>query len=261
MLKLYRFPGATCAAKVVFALSEKGQAFDDIVLDRADLSTDWYLKLNPNGVVPTIEHDGEVITESTVILNYIDDIYEGTPLRPSDPLARARMNYWMKTMDDMLTHLGAVTYSIALRQGYLALPPARLDAHLNAIPDPTRRADRRELIELGLDSPKVQFAVSELLALQKRADADLANADYLCGKFSIADISLAAFTWRLEPLGLLELEANPNLHDWWARIQLRPAFSGVSSSAPVALTEGLRQAAALQADRISQMRQTAQSGT
>jgi glutathione S-transferase len=58
-----------CARKVRVALKEKGQeAKDHIMTLRGDQYESTYLKLNPNGVVPTLIHDGEPITESSLIL-------------------------------------------------------------------------------------------------------------------------------------------------------------------------------------------------
>ena len=50
-----------------------------------------YLELNPNGVVPTLVHDGEPIIESSVICEYLDDVFPEPPLSPSDALGKARL--------------------------------------------------------------------------------------------------------------------------------------------------------------------------
>ena len=55
-----------------------------------------YLKLNPNGVVPTRVHDGTVIVESTVIMHYLDDVFPARPLMPRDPLDRTRAHVFKK---------------------------------------------------------------------------------------------------------------------------------------------------------------------
>ena len=50
-----------------------------------------YLKINPRGVVPTLVHDGKVVRESNVILEYLEDAFPAHPLRPEDPFERAEM--------------------------------------------------------------------------------------------------------------------------------------------------------------------------
>jgi glutathione S-transferase len=76
MLELYHSINSVCAQKVRIALKEKEQeAKDHIMTLRGDQYEPAYLKLNPNGVVPTLIHDGEPITESSLILYYIDDAF------------------------------------------------------------------------------------------------------------------------------------------------------------------------------------------
>ena len=89
MVELYHNINSVCAQKVRIALKEKGQeAKDHILTLRGDQHDPAYLKLNPNGVVPTLIHDGEPITESSLILYYIDDAFPEPPLMPKKPLQR-----------------------------------------------------------------------------------------------------------------------------------------------------------------------------
>ena len=62
MLKLLNFPQSTCSQKVRLTLWEKSLDFEDRPLNSAKREhlQDWYLKLNPNGVVPTLLHDDAV---------------------------------------------------------------------------------------------------------------------------------------------------------------------------------------------------------
>ena len=75
MLTLYNAAHSTCSQKVRICLAEKRLQFDDIKLDlgkdKDHLKPD-YLKLNPNGVVPTLVDDGDVIIDSSVICEYLD---------------------------------------------------------------------------------------------------------------------------------------------------------------------------------------------
>ena len=103
MLELYHAGGSVCAKKVRLVLAEKGitdwvnHHFD---LVRGDQTKPAYLALNPKGVVPTLVHDGHVITESTVICEYLEDVFPKPPLRPANPLGTAMMRKWAKVPDD-----------------------------------------------------------------------------------------------------------------------------------------------------------------
>jgi ganglioside-induced differentiation-associated protein 1 len=87
MLTLYHNDMSVCAAKVRTALAAKELAWNGVHLDlrRGDVQELEYLKLNPNAVVPTLVHDGRVITESMAICEYVDDDqWPDHPLKPRD---------------------------------------------------------------------------------------------------------------------------------------------------------------------------------
>ena len=74
--KLYNAPQSTCSQRVRFVLNSKGLAFDEVKLNllAGDQLKPDYLKLNPNGVVPTLDHDGAIVIDSTVITEYLDEV-------------------------------------------------------------------------------------------------------------------------------------------------------------------------------------------
>ena len=74
--KLYNAPQSTCSQRVRFVLNAKGLAFNEIKLNllEGDQLKPDYLKLNPNGVVPTLDHDGAIVIDSTVITEYLDEV-------------------------------------------------------------------------------------------------------------------------------------------------------------------------------------------
>jgi glutathione S-transferase len=252
MIELYRFPGATCAAKVLMALSEKGAPFEDREIAREDLASEGYRKLNPNGVVPTLVHDGAVIIESSIILTYLDDVLDGPALQPQTPLGRARVAHWLRLSDDALMSLGLATYAIAARQRFLGLTPEARQAYYDTIPSPQTRAARRNAIELGLDAPEIPEAFSTLLQLQRRVDAAVQTQDHLVGAFGLADIAVAPLFSRMSSLGLLAPGSEcPAFEHWWEKVQARASFAvGVTGSTPPPIAQALAAAAAAQADRI-----------
>jgi len=83
--------------KVRLVLNEKGLPWDGKILDlrRGDQFDPEYRKLNPNSVVPTLVHDGRVVVESTVIIEYLDEAFPSPALMSGDPYQRAVARLWM----------------------------------------------------------------------------------------------------------------------------------------------------------------------
>lgn len=101
-LELYQSPTSVCCQKVQLVLAEKGlePEFHNLNLREGEASSPDYLKLNSNGVVPTLMVDGRPQIESTVICEYLDEAYPDPPLSPTNPLDRADMRRWMLLPDD-----------------------------------------------------------------------------------------------------------------------------------------------------------------
>jgi len=159
---LYHNDMSVCAAKVRNLLAEKGIAYEGIHLNlrAGDAQKPDYVKLNPNQVVPTLVNGRDVVIESNVILEYIEDTWPQAPLRPGDPMARARRRLWMKQLGEGVhAATGTISSCIAFRFQHLRRDPAELRAWLDGMGDPARRERIRQAIELGLDAPAFALAV------------------------------------------------------------------------------------------------------
>ena len=92
MLELYNFSQSTCSQKVRLCLAEKKLEWTDhrLISRNGDHLTDWYTK-HPNRVVPTLVHDGNPVYETSVIIQYLDDIFPEPCLSPDDALGKAHL--------------------------------------------------------------------------------------------------------------------------------------------------------------------------
>lgn len=94
-LKLYSYWRSSAAYRVRIALHLKGLEFTTIpvhlVRGGGEQHTDTYRRVNPQGLVPALEHDGHVLTQSMAICEYLDECFEPYPLLPADPIGRARV--------------------------------------------------------------------------------------------------------------------------------------------------------------------------
>src|SRR3569832_2993554 len=86
---LYNAPQSTCSQRVRFVLNAKALPFTEIKLNllEGDQLKPDYLKKNPNGVVPTLDHDGAIVIDSTVITEYLDEVVPKASFTPEDPVA------------------------------------------------------------------------------------------------------------------------------------------------------------------------------
>src|SRR5262249_59857078 len=96
-------PPSTCSQRVRFLLNAKALPFKEVKLDllAGDQLKPEYLKLNPNGVVPTLDHDGAIVINSSVIVEYLDEIAPERNFTPAAPARRAHMRSLMRFIDEM----------------------------------------------------------------------------------------------------------------------------------------------------------------
>ncbi len=106
-LKYYHAEPAANSIKSMIPLIEKGPEWESVYVDlhKFEQHQPWFLRVNPEGQVPELDHDGAIVTQTTVINEYLEDVFpdaqpESGPLRPRDPLGAARMRYWNKFVDE-----------------------------------------------------------------------------------------------------------------------------------------------------------------
>lgn len=92
-MKLYTFFRSSAAFRVRIALNLKGLEYEPafVHLRRGDHRKPEYAAVNPQALVPTLLDDGELLTQSLAIMEYLDEKYPGPPLLPKDLTGRARV--------------------------------------------------------------------------------------------------------------------------------------------------------------------------
>jgi glutathione S-transferase len=239
MLELYHNINSVCAQKVPIALYEKDQNVTEHLLTlQGDQNDPAYMKLNPNGVVPTLVHDGNVITESSLILYYIDEAFPNPPLMPETPAARHRVRLYNKLIDEYMHNACTIiTFATAFRPRFLKMAREEWLAEINKAPLKRRTEYKRSVIEHGLDSEFVIDALKQHQKLISWMAEDLKRHPYLAGgSFSNADCAVVPYILRLELLKLGSLwQVEPVVADWWARVQKR-------SSVKAAIFDRMREA-------------------
>jgi glutathione S-transferase len=105
-LKLISFDLCPYVQRASIALAEKGVPFERINIDLAN-KPDWFRKISPLGKVPLLMVDDAVLFESSVIVEYLDEMVEPR-LHPADPLTRARHRAWMEFGSSILGNIWTI---------------------------------------------------------------------------------------------------------------------------------------------------------
>jgi glutathione S-transferase len=228
MLELYNFPQSTCSQKVRLVLAEKGLDWKDHRLEaaRGEHLTPEYLVLNPNGVVPTLIHDGDPIIDSSVINEYLDEVFPAVPLRPADAKARARMRAWRQYIDEVPTPaIRPPSFNFFIVQSFAGLTAEQFAALAERLP--LRKHFYQRMGQGGFNDADIAEAVDKLESSLKRMEKSLADGPWLNGAdYSLADVSITPTVVRMADLGLAHhWNDKPRVADWYERIQARPAFA------------------------------------
>ncbi len=135
MIKLYGFPISNYYNMVKMALLEKGMDFEEVIV--RPNQDDEYLQKSPMGKVPCIETEHGFLTETSVILDYIDDLGVGPSFYPADPFAKAKVR-------ELITYL----------ELYIELPARRLygDVFFGKPATEEEKVAVRKLLEKGFAS-------------------------------------------------------------------------------------------------------------
>jgi glutathione S-transferase len=229
MLQLYHDWRSFCSIKVRLCLAEKGLPWESKFVDLMKLehTTLEYLALNPNGVVPTLVHNGVPIHESTLINEYLEEVFRDVPLMPEDPVERARARFWVKYEDDVLhPAIRPATFALMMSPDLAQRSDAELAEMVEAHPNKQRAEEFVKAARNPIDEAKVEAARQTMSMALDRMENRLNEVPWLGGnEYSLADIAAAPFIDRLEELNLSGLwSTKPALLDWITRTKARPAY-------------------------------------
>jgi len=230
MIELYNSPSSTCSQKVRLSLAEKGIEFVDrrVNTHANEHLQPEYLKLNPNGVVPTLVHDGNVICDSSVICEYLEDVFPTPSLVPVAPVERAHLRAWLRFVEEVPTPAIRVpSFHLALVQLYANLDEERFRTQ-EADARPLRKHFYHRMGLEGFSKAEVAVALEELgLTLRRMEERLEKKGPWLFGDdLSIADIVVTPTIDRMNDLGLSFMweQKYPQVSNWYEQWKGRPSF-------------------------------------
>ena len=212
-LHLYHYGLSNCSQKVRMVLAEKGLAWTSHHLDLAkgEHATDAYRRINPNGFVPALVHDGVIIIESSDIMEYLDEKFPEPPLRPSREGELGQMRQWVARQDSIQRPLETLSREFLLR-----IVNGR----------PAAVASRST----------IAGAVSVVEGALCEVNRHLTGRAWIVGTmFSLADVAWAVDVHRLA-LMHFPMWQHPEIRRWYRPVRRRPSFrEAVGSYEPPAL--------------------------
>ncbi len=226
--KLYNAPQSTCSQRVRFVFNGKKIPFDEVKLNllAGDQLKPDYLKLNPNGVVPTLDHDGDIVIDSTVITEYLDEVAPEKSFTPELPVARARMRALMHFIDEMPAAAVRVpTFNLAFLPSFQKM--SREDFVAMAELKPLRREFMMTMGQTGFPKAEMDAALARLRRAYERMDAEIekSGGPWLLGKdISLADVAVMPALVRMDDLGMPDWLDLPRIVTWFDNIRAHPAF-------------------------------------
>ncbi|MAM61409.1 glutathione S-transferase family protein [Maritimibacter sp. UBA3975] len=226
MIEFYNFLKSTCSQKVRMCLHTKGLDFVErpVNLSLGEHLAPDYLALNPNGVVPTIRHDGQVVTDSSVIMEYLDEVFDTPRLSGRTPLERAEVRTWLRFFEEVPT----VAIRIPSFKHVLLKPVEKMTPDERGANSDKRTLRRSfyQSMEDGIDEARLAEAMERLDMTIDRMERALASRRWVAGDdFSIADIAVIPTFDRMRDLGYGDRWSDrPGVSRWWSQVTRLDAF-------------------------------------
>lgn len=229
MLELYHLPNSICSQKVRLALAEKGLAWESRIVDlsRWEHLTPDYLALNPAGVIPTLVHDGQPVVESTVICEYLDEVWPEPALSPPGAPGRARMRAWLRFIDETPSMAVRVpSFNDVLLPKYRKLPPEAFHAAVERMT--VRKGFFRRMGLEGFPQAEYEDALEQLgmtLARIARALEETGGPWLMGDGLTCADLCLGPVVQRMADLGRLAGPEAAPARGWLERLHARESWA------------------------------------
>ena len=259
-VELYYFqPLGTNSGRVYLTLLEKGVPFVERELDGRAFEhlQPAYLKINPKGQVPCLVHDGTALTEGMTINEYIDEAFDGPPLRPADLRERWRMRVWCRYAEvDLGRSLMMINWNRIVPTFIGARDMKEVEQILESVPDPDRRRSWRAAFKQTTPQAEIDESHRRARDGAERVEKLLSAQPWFAGStYSLADIdffNFCGFVARWMP-ELINESATPATVAWLAKMEERPAVKEMRKR-----TKGLRTQPP--SEQQQQQQQQAQAG-
>ncbi len=227
--------------KSMIPLMEKGLSYESRYVDlhKFEQHSDWFTAINPEGQVPVLDHDGIIITHTTVINEYLEDAFPDAnpadgPLRPRDPAGAARMRYWNKFVDEhVMNHVSMHGWHRLIRVITRSIEDDRFEELMSHIPLPDQQKKWRTA-RSGFSEADLANALAKIEYALDKVERQLSETPYLAGQaYTLADINFYSHCGLMVDRMFPDLQVNdrfPAMVRWRDTISDRPAVAAALKS-------------------------------
>jgi len=231
-LHIYHAGISNCSMRVRITAEEKNLDWKShiINLKKQENLEDWYLKINPKGLVPAIIDDGVIVTESNDIMLYLEEKYTKPSLLPEDPQMVEEVKKWVNLASEV--HLRTIKTYVYGSIGVASKTKIDMEMYRQIQPD-------KELVEFhqksldGFPEGEVKRAAEQIHQIFAEIDEKLKNQIWIIGNsVSLADIAWIPQFALLEMLGF-PFSKHKNVQKWAKEFRKRPSYrNGITKWLP-----------------------------
>lgn len=238
MLEVFDYELASCPTKVRLALAEKGIAWNRRRTDilKFEHKRSRYISINPAGLLPTIILDsGDSLTESHIIIQYLDTSDGKPSLTPEDPLARAKMQLWLKRIDDIHLAQGLWNYDQVFLPYWRTIPADEMESLLRGFESAAAAERMRFLFKNGVPKERLVEARQSLVRFFNDVEIQLERTLWLCGdNYTLADTALTPYVNSVvHAVSDIWNDKLANVRRWLRQVRERPSYHSAIASYPL----------------------------
>jgi len=226
-IHLFHFSGSACSQKLRIFFNIKKINWNSHVINliKQEQFSEWFLGINPRGLVPTLVHDGDVHIESNEIMAYLDDVYKDNKLFPIDLIDEINKDL---AFEDSLHHdLRRLTFRYIIPHALGKKNPSTIDAKEQFEGTIQGKADENKSKEIlfwknhyqnGITDDEIIESANKFKNIYEDFDKTLKNQKYLKGdEFTVVDLAWYVSTKRLAMAGI-PIEKYKNVQKWFSNL-------------------------------------------
>ena len=226
-IHLFHFSGSACSQKLRIFFNIKKINWNSHVINliKQEQFSEWFLGINPRGLVPTLVHDGDVHIESNEIMAYLDDVYKDNKLFPIDLIDEINKDL---AFEDSLHHdLRRLTFRYIIPHALGKKNPSTIDAKEQFVGTIQGKADENKSKEIlfwknhyqnGITDDEIIESANKFKNIYEDFDKTLKNQKYLKGdEFTVVDLAWYVSTKRLAMAGI-PIEKYKNVQKWFSNL-------------------------------------------